>query len=245
MIIVRLLLVKFVVTTGMFTGSGVNAAYLEGCDDPKYHQYIEQRFEYFESRNRRLLNDTQRDYQMSVSLNNNAYQVLTHLSRHIKYSAQFEPIETAQEKIGLAFEHAAQMSIEQKIAGEVYDGFSVENHNVEIARAWIAYRQGDIKRAIEKLSSAIEGVDSALLGAFGPDFDFARQLYRDGHTASVVEYIKQTEYFWTGERPDALRAAWLNMIEAGCKIQFDSIDVITAEQLGLGTVDVQHVLGLD
>lgn len=241
----RLLLVVTAAITGMSVGTDVNAAYLEGCDDPKYHQYIEKRFEYFESRNRRLLDDTQRDYQMSISLNNNAYQILTHLSRHIKYSAQFEPIESVQKKIDLAFEHAAQMSIEQKIAGEVYDGFSGENHNVEIARAWIAYRQGDFKRAIEKLNSAIQGVESALLGAFGPDFDFARQLYRDGHTVPVVEYIKQTESFWTGKRPDALRAAWLNMVEAGCKIQFDSIDVITAEQLGLGTADVQQALGLD
>lgn len=35
------------------------------------------------------------------------------------------------------------------------------------------------------------------------------------------------------------------MINAGCKIQFDSIDTIKAEQLGIGAINVQKALGLD
>ena len=222
-----------------------HADYLQGCDDPEYHQYIEQRFEYFESRNRRLLNDTLRDYELSLSVNSSVYLVIINLSRHIKYSAQFEPIETVKLKIGRAFEHAKEMSREQQIAGDVYDGFSTENHYIDIARAWIAYREGDINGVSEELHNAINDVDSALLGAFGPDFDLVRQLYRDGYIEQVVAYIKKTESFWTGKRPDALRSAWLDMIEAGCKIQFDSVDVIKAEQLGVSAINAEEALGVN
>lgn len=222
-----------------------HADYSQGCDDPEYHQYIEQRFEYFDSRNRRLLNDTLRDYQLSVSTNGNVYLVITHLSRHIKYSAQFEPIETVKSKIDRAFEHANEMSREQQIAGDVYDGFSSENHYIDIARAWIAYREGDLERVTEELHNAIADVDSAMLGAFGPDFDLVRQLYSDGYIEPVVAYIKKTESFWTGKRPDALRRAWLDMIDAGCKIQFDSVDAITVDQLGVSSVSVQEALRMN
>ncbi len=222
-----------------------HADYLQGCDDPEYHQYIEQRFEYFESRNRRLLNDTLRDYELSLSVNSSVYLVIINLSRHIKYSAQFEPIETVKLKIGRAFEHAKEMSREQQIAGDVYDGFSTENHYIDIARAWIAYREGDINGVSEELHNAINDVDSALLGAFGPDFDLVRQFYRDGYIEQVVAYIKKTESFWSGKRPDALRSAWLDMIEAGCKIQFDSVDVIKAEQLGVSAINAEEALGVN
>ncbi|MDY6976503.1 MAG: hypothetical protein SVW51_09790 [Pseudomonadota bacterium] len=221
------------------------AGYLQGCNDPEYLEYVEKRFAHLESRNRRLLNETWKDYQLSLSLNSNPYQVLNNLSRHIKYSAQFEPIEIAELKIERAFEYADEMSTEQQIAGDVYDGFSSENHYVDIARAWIAYRQGDVEGAFHALHNSIKSVDSALLGAFGPDFDLVRQLYNDGYIDAVVAYINKTESFWTGKRPDALRSAWLNMIKAGCKIQFDSIDTIKAEQLGLTVIDVQKALGFD
>lgn len=222
-----------------------HADYLQGCDDPEYLEYIEQRYAYLESRNRRLLNDTLQDYQRSLSSNSNPYKVLNSLSRHIKYSAQFEPIEVAELKIERAFDYANKMSIEQQIAGDVYDGFSSENHYVDIARAWIAYRKGNVEKAFKALYNSINDIDSALLGAFGPDFDLVRQLYNDGYVEPVVTYIKKTESFWTGKRPDALRDAWLGMINAGCKIQFDSIDTIKAEQLGVRAINVQKAFGLD
>lgn len=222
-----------------------HADYLQGCDDSEYLAYIEQRFAYLESRNRRLLSDTLQDYQLSLSNNSNSYKVLNNLSRHIKYSAQFEPIEVAELKIERAFDYANKMSIEQQIAGDVYDGFSSENHYVDIARAWIAYRKGNVEKAFSALQNSINDIDSALLGAFGPDFDLVRQLYNDGYVEPVVAYIKKTESFWTGKRPDTLRGAWLGMINAGCKIQFDSIDTIKAEQLGVSAINVQKALGLD
>lgn len=222
-----------------------HANYLQGCDDPEYHQYIEQRFEYFESRNKRLLGDTLRDYKSSLSDDKSVYEIVTHLSRHIRFSAQFEPIELVQQKINHAFDLAKAMSKEQQIAADVVDGFSNQNHYVDIARSWIAYRQGDLNQAFKELLIAVDTVDSAFLGAFGPDFELVRQLYNDGHTEPVIAYIKKTESFWTGKRPNELRSAWLAMIEAGCKVQFDSVDVIKAEQLSVNAIDVREVLELD
>lgn len=236
-----LLYVPFIVTLS----NQSQADYLQGCNDPEYLDYISQRFAYLESRNRRLLNDTWQDYQLSLSNNSNPYQVLNNVSRHIKYSAQFEPIDTVELKIESAFEYANKMSTEQQIAGDVYDGFSSENHYVDIARAWITYREGNLELAFNALHDSIKDIDSALLSAFGPDFDLVRQLYKDGHVEPVVAYIKKTASFWTGKRPDALRGAWLRMINAGCKIQFDTIDTIKAEQLGVSTINVQKALGLD
>ena len=221
------------------------ADYLQGCNDPKYLEYVEKRFAYLELRNRRLLNETWKDYQLSLSLNSNPYKVLNNLSRHIKYSAQYESIEIAELKIERAFEYADEMSTVQQIAGDVYDGFSSENHYVDIARAWIAYRTGNIEKTFSALQNSINNIDSALLGAFGPDFDLVRQLYADGYIEPVLAYIKKTESFWTGKRADALRSAWVSMISAGCKVQFDSIDTIKAEQLGVSAINVQKALGLD
>ena len=210
-----------------------NADYPLGCGDPKYHEYIEQRFEYFQQRNVRLLSDTLRDYKLSLAAGSNPYQVIANLSRHLKYSAQFESLELVAAKIERLFEHADKLSVEQQIAGDVFDRFSSETHAVGIARAWIAYRQADYELAFAELIQSIQVSDSSVLRSFGPDFEFIRHIYRDGHTQPVVEYINKTKQFWTGKRPDELRYVWLKMVQAKCEIQFDSIDALVVLQLGL------------
>lgn len=90
---------------------------------------------------------------------------------------------------------------------------------------------------------SIEVNGSAVLSAFGPDFELVRQMYRDGHIAPVVDYIKKTKEFWTGKRPDHLRYVWLKMIQSGCQIQFDSIDTIKALELGFKEYDLYEHQG--
>lgn len=218
---------------GMSTvfASSAYAGFESGCDAPEYHHYIKERFTQLEARNRRLFNQTLQDYQRSAATSQNPYQVIGDLTRHIKYSAQFDPIDTVTAKIARIFEHANALSIRQQIAGDVFDRFSSETHAVGIARAWIAYRQGNHDVAFDALLTSIEISDSAVLSAFGPDFNFVRHIYRDGHVEPVVAYINKTEEFWTGKRPDNLRYVWLEMIKAGCKVQFDSVDAIKAKDL--------------
>lgn len=221
-----------------------HADYALGCKDPEYHQYIKQRFAYFESKNRRLLADTLRDYERSLATSKNPYQVIGDLSRHLKYSAQFEAIELVNAKIDRIFDHADELRVDQQIAGDVFDRFSSETHSVGIARAWLAYRQDKHEIAFEELLKSIDLSGSAVLDSFGPDFDFVRHIYDDGHLAPVVAYINKTEKFWTGRRPDGLRYVWLEMIKAECKVQFDFVDTIKAIELGLSIIDVNRDHGI-
>ena len=226
------LVVMLACVSTMFHSSAY-ADYAQGCDDPQYHQYITERFTHFEAKNRRLFDTTLRDYQLSLAISNNPYKAISELSRHLKYSAQFDPIDKVADKIDRIFEHSDELSIEQKIAGDVLDSFSNETHSVGIARAWSAYRQGAHQVAFKQLLESINVTDSAVLGSFGPDFELIRRIYRDGHVAPVVAYINKTETFWIGDHPDELRNVWRKMITAGCKIQFDTIDKIKAVELGL------------
>jgi hypothetical protein len=222
----------------------VHADYAQGCEDPEYHQYIQERFAQIEKMNRRLFADTLQDYERSLATSNNPYRVIGDLSRHLKYSAQFDPIDIVAAKIDRIFEHANALSMEQHIAGYVLDSFSSETHSVGIARAWIAYRKGEHKLAFEELLKSIDVSGSAVLSSFGPDFDLVRQLYKDGHVEPVTAYINKTEEFWTGRRPDGLRYVWREMIKAECKIQFDSVDTMKALELGLRVIDVNKDYGL-
>lgn len=222
----------------------VHADYALGCKDPEYHRYIENRFAYFDAKNRRLLAETLRDYELSLATSKNPYRVIGDLSRHLKYSAQFDPIELVNAKIDRIFEHSDALSVKQKIAGDVFDRFSSETHSVGIARAWIAYRQGNQELAFEELLASIEVSNSAVLGSFGPDFELVREMYRDGYLDPVIAYINKTEEFWFGKRPDGLRYVWLKMIEAECKIQFDSVDSMKVLELGLNVLDVSKDYGL-
>lgn len=206
-----------------------------GCNAPKYKQFVKERLVYFEQKNKRLLNSTFRDYEQSSQTNSNPYKVIGDLSRHLIYSAQLEPVQIVNAKINLMFQHGERLSRDQQIAGNVFDNFSKEAHFVGIARAWVAYRQGRNQEAFNELLTSIDVSNSAVLVSFGPDFTFIRRIYRDGHTQPVVAYLNKTKNFWIGKRADALRFAWLTMIEKGCAIQFDSLDTIKFAELGLIT----------
>ena len=237
-------LVVTLVCISIILSSTARADYALGCNDPEYHQYIKDRFAHFETKNRRSLTYTLRDYERSLAANKHPFQVIGDLSRHLKYSAQFEPIDEVNAKINRIFEHANKLSIGQQIAGDVFDGFSSEKHSVGIARAWIAYRQGNQELAFEELLKSIDISGSAVLSSFGPDLELIRHIYRDGHLAPVVDYINKTEEFWTGRRPNGLRYVWLEMIKAKCKVQFDFVDTIKALELGISVIDVNKDYGL-
>jgi hypothetical protein len=235
-----------VITLIFITGSFVSDAwalvpttqgYLKGCKDPKYHEYIDTQFALFEKTNRRFYNESLRDYQRSIEEKANPYQIISDLSRHLKFSAQFDNVELISAKIDRIFEHANSLSMEAQIAGDAVDNFSTETHSVGIARAWIAYKEGREKEAFDELLKSIDRDDSQVLRSFGPDFDFVRHIYADGHVDPVVAYINKTKSFWTGRRPNGLRFVWLEMINAGCKVQFSSDDTRKALELGIKNID--------
>ncbi|WP_191023528.1 hypothetical protein [Salinimonas profundi] len=231
---------QIIACTILFASVSARADYAKGCDDPEYLQFMQTRYASFEAKNRRLLDETWQNYQRSLASGDNAFQIISDLSQHLRYSAQFEPVSEVKAKIEKVFSHVDALSVNQQIAGDVFDSFGSEKHAVGIAQAWLAYRQGEQQRAFEFLLKSIESGSSAVLNSFGPDFSFVRQLYRDGHTAPVITYINKTRQFWTGTRPDNLRYVWLQMIKAGCPVQFDFYDTIKVKELGLSVRDVNQ-----
>jgi len=216
------------------------ADYEYGCDDPQYHQYVAMRFAQFEVTNKRLLSETLREYQNSLSNSTNPFRAISDLTRHVKYSAQFEAIDVVEAKIERLFKHGDNLRVDQQVAVSAFDNFSDENHAIGIARAWVAYRQGDTQTAFSEMLTSIEGADSAVLSSFGPDLYFVRHIYKDGHVAPVLKYLKETEQFWNGKNADNMRYIWRSMIDANCKIAFESHDAIKALELGLRVRDVSR-----
>ena len=229
-----------VISIGLLACVSARADYEEGCDDPGYQKFMQERYASFEAKNRRLLDETWQNYERSLAADDNAFRTISDLSQHLKFSAQFDPVDEVKAKINTVFSHVDALSVRQQIAGDVFDSFGSEKHAVGIAQAWLAYRQGKQESAFDYLLKSIESGNSAVLDSFGPDFSLIRQIYRDGHTAPVIAYINKTRQFWKGERPDNLRYVWLQMIDAGCPVQFDFYDTIKVKELGLSVRDINQ-----
>lgn len=214
------------------------ADYKQGCEDPAYHQYVAMRFAYFDVSNKRRLAQTLSEYENNLSTSTNPFRAISDLSRHLKYSAQLDPINEVKEKIDRLFQLGEALRVDQQVAVSVFDNFSDENHAIGITRAWLAYRQADTETAFTEMLKSIENANSAVLSSFGPDIYFIRHIYKDGHAQAVLKYLKETEKFWQGKNADNMRYIWRSMIAANCSVVFESHDAIKALELGLRVRDV-------
>ena len=229
-----------VLITTLIMPSQVFGDYARGCLDPKYQQYLNKRFAHFNDVNKRLLKETLFDYQNNLKNSTNPFRAISDLSRHLKYSAQLDPIDIAQKKVELLLDYGDNLRVDQQVAVSIFDNFSDENHAIGIARAWLAYRQGDAKTAFSEMLTSIENADSAVMSSFGPDIYFIRQIYQDGHTKPVLAYLEKTEAFWRGKDADNMRYIWRAMIAANCGIAFESLDAFKALELGLSVRDIRR-----
>jgi hypothetical protein len=211
----------------------------QGCEDPKYREYVKMRLAYFNTNSQRLLSATLSEYQDSLENSSNPFRAISDLSRHLKYSAQFDPIDVVQAKIERLFEHGDKLRLDQQVAVSVFDNFSDENHAIGIARAWVAYRQGDTQTAFSEMLNSIENANSAVLSSFGPDLHFVRHIYQDGHAKPVLTYLEKSKLFWKGKSANDMRYIWRNMIEANCEVSFESHDAVKAIELGLRVRDIR------
>lgn len=215
------------------------AVYPNGCQDPKYQAYIDKRFAFFAQNNQRMYDQTLREYQRidqtDSATRDHTFQRISALTRHLTYSAQLDPIEQVRQKIGALLNYSESLSMEKRIAGQVLDEFSSENHAINMARAWIAYRQGDMDATQASLMASLDIKDPMLLSAFGPDFSLVRHLYKDGHIDIVKAFINQTKTFWQTSDANRLRFIWGQMMILQCQIQFESSDIVQALNLGIRT----------
>ena len=209
------------------------AVYPNGCQDPKYQAYIDKRFAFFAQNNQRMYDQTLSEYEHLVTTESSRFSIISALTRHLIYSAQVDPIATVQQKINDLLAYSDSLSMEQRIAGLVLDEFSSENHAINMARAWISYRKGDIDTARVSLMASLNINNSMLLSAFGPDFSLVRHLYKDGHIDIVKAFIQKTERFWQTSQAHQLRFIWSQMMILQCPIQFESGDSVQAMNLGI------------
>ncbi len=216
-----------------------HAMYVQGCEDPQYHAHINSRFATFAQNNKRMYTQTLRDYerieQTDSATRDNAFQRISALTRHLTYSAQLDPIQEVGLKIDALLSYSESFSMEKRIAGLVLDEFSSENHAINMARAWIAYRQGDLDATQDSLMASLDIKDPLLLSAFGPDFSLVRHLYKDGHIDIVKAFINKTKTFWLTSEANRLRFIWGQMMILHCPIQFESNDIVQALNLGIRT----------
>ncbi len=216
-----------------------HAMYVQGCEDPQYHAHINSRFATFAQNNKRMYTQTLRDYerieQTDSATRDNAFQRISALTRHLTYSAQLDPIQEVGLKIDALLSYSESLSMEKRIAGLVLDEFSSENHAINMARAWIAYRQGDLDATQDSLMASLDIKDPLLLSAFGPDFSLVRHLYKDGHIDIVKAFINKTKTFWLTSEANRLRFIWGQMMILHCPIQFESNDIVQALNLGIRT----------
>ncbi len=230
--------ITIIVLVAILLSPQLRADYKLGCDDPDYAQYMVSRYAYFTSSSKRSYSRTLAQYKSTAENNTNPFRAISDLSRHLKYSAQFDPVDIVQTKIERLLDLGDKLRLDQKVAVSIFDGFSDEDHAIAIARAWIAYRQGDTKTAFAELLASVDGADSATLSSFGPDIYFIRHILKDGHTEPVLNYLKLSEQFWSGENPDNMRYIWRTMINNNCAVAFESLDAIKALELGLQVRDI-------
>lgn len=220
-----------------------DAMYAKGCQDPKYHAYISSRFNVFAQNNERIYAQTLREYQYHLQSQSdkqdNTFELISALTRHLTYSAQLDPIEEVQQKIDTLLTYSDSLNMEKRIAGLVLDEFSSENHAINMARAWVAYRQEDFAATQSSLMASLDINEPMLLSVFGPDFSLVRQLYQDGHSDIVKTFIKKTEEFWQTAEANRLRFTWQQMMILDCQIQFTSSDLLQAQNLGIRTYSAQ------
>lgn len=216
-----------------------HAMYVQGCQDPKYHAYINSQFATFAQNNKHMYTQTLREYQrieqIDSATRDNTFLRISALTRHLTYSAQLDPIEEVGLKIDALLSYSEALSMEKRIAGLVLDEFSSENHAINMARAWIAYRQGDIDATQDSLMASLDIKDPLLLSAFGPDFSLVRHLYKDGYIDIVKAFINKTKTFWLTSEANRLRFIWRQMMILHCPIQFESSDIVQALNLGIRT----------
>ena len=91
-----------VISIGLLACLSARADYEKGCEDPEYQKFMQERYASFEAKNRRLLDETWQNYERSLAADDNAFRTISDLSQHLKFSAQFDPVDEVKAKINIS-----------------------------------------------------------------------------------------------------------------------------------------------
>lgn len=202
-----------------------NASYI-GCDDPKYADYIAIRLEIFESTNKERYEESLQKLEETPYDTLSYSDKLRYVRLNVIHSARFDTQEVALENIDRLNSGLMPSLFFWRKDGDV-------SHKTNIAKSWLALREGELEQAIHFLHESTNTSGSPVLGSFGPDMSVIRELYKRGHKEAVLEFLKRTDDFWDNERAMENKAMWYVMANNGCPIQFQFYDTTNFEKLGL------------
>ena len=197
-----------------------------GCEDPAYIAYIDKRMAFYETIAREQY---QKALQSLEALPLSEMEELdrgSFLRANAILFARF-----GDENVAQAYIEELEMRRFSVPLMAVFKEDSI--HNANIAKGWLALKQGNEASAVEYLLKAIDVSGSPVLGSFGPDMTLPRQLYQRGYHEAVLEYLKRSEAFWKIASANEYRKTWRVMIENQCPIQFQFYDTTNLPRLGL------------
>lgn len=197
-----------------------------GCDDPKYVNYIASRLEGFESREKQSYEEALQKLEESPYDSLSDLDKLSYVRQNTVYSARFDTVEVALENIQRLNSGLIDSKFHFRKNGDIL-------HETNIAKAWLALREGNIQQAIHFLLQSTRTKGSPMLDSFGPDKSLIRELYTMGQKNAVLEYLEKTDKFWNNESAMKKKATWRVMINNNCPIQFQFYDVTNFDTLGL------------
>jgi tetratricopeptide (TPR) repeat protein len=90
------------------------------------------------------------------------------------------------------------MSEKQK-DNERHYGFAVHEANIVLGQ--VAFKEGNIEEALNRLEKACDVPDSTRLKEHGPDLTLAAQLIKSGKRAEVEHSLRKIERYWLAELP--------------------------------------------
>lgn len=200
------------------------ASEYKGCSDIRYKEYVDNRLAFYTELEKQRYVEQQEKIANRPLLELSYFEKRRYFNESIILNAQFGSPDWAIESINAYKE----LRFPGWPMGETGD----RKHQIYIAKGWLSLREGKEQEAIRYLLEAANTKASPILASFGPDKSLIRQLYRQGHSAAVLEYLDRVEIFWNTEHALEYLSLWRKMIEHDCPIQFQFYDKTSTAGFG-------------
>jgi len=224
----RLLLALFIISVSQFLFAAQSGLRFESCEDPNYIEYVNNRLDFYKKTRKEAYEKAQQNLQVTPFANMSSSEKRLFLHTNTILSARFDSKEQALFYIE-AFEKST--SLLRRLFG--MRGHMDIVHRTNIARAWLASKEGDKEETIKYLLKSTQVTASPVLVSFGPDRELIRELYQQGEREAVLEYLERVSVFWNNESATEYLQLWRKMIKHNCPIQFQFYDTTSTESFNL------------
>ena len=196
-----------------------------GCKDPRYLDYVSARLSKYENNSRESYWEETKALKEKNFDSLSEHDQTLYLFSNVISSARFDTKQVAIKNIN------RYIRIEKEKPFWLRGGDMP--HQINIARGWLALREGKEQAAIVFLMKSTKTKGSPVLGSFGPDMTLIRNLYQRGYRDEVLQYLRLSQAFWDTERANEYVEIWKKMISHNCPIQFQFYDTISIQELNL------------